>query len=257
MTSLLALAAAASVLATAPNAPQDRGAEVTARYHEAAAEDDAASLVALWKEHPDLVLVTIDADLEGALSLRESEETPDEEAISALHRRALFGARAADEATGHPILWDYVSSFVGWDGDEQKRFRAGQAAFGRARRAAAEGDHAAAAEAGLECVELAEPLGDWWGTAMGHSAHGRARLALGEHEAALVSLSRARMIYRDLGLFGSELSNLRGMIEALVALERFERARAALTQALALAASLGDDAARAELSDQLTRVAAR
>ncbi len=246
-TTLLVTLLLSSALAVPIDALQDRGAEVAQRYQQAAAEEDHAGLVELWKANPGLILVTIDADLEGSLKLRESSPEPDEDAIAALHARALAGARAAAEATGHPILLDYASAFVGWDREQQRRFRAGQAAFGRARGAAKAGDQEAAAAAGLECAELAEPLGDWWGTAMGHSAHGQALLALGRFDEALVALSRARMIYHDLGLVGSEYGNARGVVTALRELGRTERCRAAALASIELARAVGDEQGLAEL----------
>ncbi len=214
---------------------------VTERYHECAASSDRAGLVELWKGNPSSILYTIDADLEGALKLVEASEEPDAAAIAALHKRALFGASCAEEATGHPILVEYATSFVGWSREQQLAFRQGQAAYGAARGAMKKGEHEAAAKHGRECAELAEPLGDWWGTAMGFSAEGSARVAAGDHEAALVPLSRARLIYHDLGLIGSEYSCLRGLVSSLTALDRNPRAMHAAKQALALAKQLGHE----------------
>jgi tetratricopeptide (TPR) repeat protein len=239
---LVALAGAASPGPVDPAVPavQDRGTEVSQRYHALAAAGDGAGLAALWQGNPDLVLPVIDADLEGSLKLRESSETPDEQAIAALQARALFGARAAEQASGHPILVDYAASFVGWDAEQQRRFRAGQAAFGRARQAARAADHAAALAAATECRELAEPLGDWWGTAMGLGAEGQALAALGRHEEALVALARARLIHHDLGLDSSAYRNLLDMLDALQALGRAVRRDAVLAQALVQGERQGD-----------------
>ena len=58
------------------------------------------ALLELWREHPESILTTIDADLEGALALWEqSPESPDSEAIALHHERALWGALAASEIT--------------------------------------------------------------------------------------------------------------------------------------------------------------
>lgn len=221
--------------------------EIAAKYHELAAKEDHAGLVALWKENPGAILYTIDADLEGSLAEVEKSEAPDREKIAMLHARALFGAQAAEEATGRPIFVEYASSFVGWTREQQKSFREGQQAHGEARKALRAGEHDAAARSARRCAELAEPLGDWWGTAMGCSAEGMAHQAAGKHEAALVPLTRARMIYHDLGLTGSEYQNLRALVDSLVALERKVRARHSARQALALATALGDKDGSAEL----------
>lgn len=215
--------------------------DVAARYHEAAAAADHDALVALWRANPGDILGTIDADLERSLAMREAADESDEideEGIAALHARALFGARAASEATGNPIFADYASSFVGWTREQQRAFRGGQQAFGRSRQAAAAGDHEAALAAGRECLELAEPLGDWWGMAMGLSAMGGASQALGDHEAALMSFARARQIHHDLGLYGAELGNVQAMVASCMELGRKARAQATAEQGLALARRL-------------------
>ena len=82
---------------------------------------------------------------------------------------------------------------------------------------------------------------------MGCSAEGMALAAAGKHEAALVPLSRARLIYHDLGLTGSEYRNLRALLESLVALDRKVRALHTAKQALALSREVEDDKGAKEL----------
>jgi tetratricopeptide (TPR) repeat protein len=233
---------------------QARGAEVTEQYHAFAELQDFASLVDLWRENRDLILRTIDGDLEGSLSLRENSDEPDEEAVTALHERALFGAAAAGEATGNPIFLDYTAAFVGWDAEQQQQFRAGQAAFGRARQSNANGEYEEGMRAGTECLELAEPLGDWWGMAMGLTVRSQALMALERPEEALVSFQRARQIHHDLGLQGSEYANMLGMIDALGLLKRSERQRAVVKQALDIAHELGDADNVERLANMLTEL---
>lgn len=228
-------------------APAQEGDDVVTQYQAAAAAGDEAALVKLWQENPYAILVTIDEDLEGSLSIRESE-SPDETAIAALHARALFGARCADQATGHPIFLEYASSYVGWTRDEEQRFRGGQAAHGKAQQALRAGDLDAAAKAGQECIDLAEPLGDWWGTAMGLGVKGQALLMKGDLLEALRCLQRARLINHDLGLVGSEYRNARAMVECLAGLNRTERLLATARQALALAGLVGDAKGQGELA---------
>jgi hypothetical protein len=246
--------AAPALAAPAPDDAED----VVAAYHAAAAAGDSDALVALWRAHPGDVLATIDADLEQSLALRESAEHPDqadEAAIAALEKRAVFGARAATAATGHPIFVDYATAFTSWDGAQQARFRHGQGAFGSAMAALKSGDAAAAADAARRCLELAEPLGDWWGTAMGHTVLGRAQLAAGDAGAALLSHARARQIHHDLGLAGSEYGNLAGMIEAGEALGATARVVAWLRAAVALGGSLGDEAGVVRWTERLEALA--
>lgn len=244
-------AVAPAVLAT-PATPravpaQDPQAEVAASYRKLFEARDQAGLAALWREHPDLVLMTIDEDLEGSLALVEASDKPDAKAIAEMHARALFGAQAAIVAGLSPILADYTAAYVGFDAAQQKQFRAGQQAFGKARAAAKAGKHDEALAAGNECLAAAEPLGDWWGTAMGFTAVGQAQLALGQHEQALIAFARARALNHDLGLFGSEYGSLQGMVASLQALKQTARLKEIARQAAALGRSLGDTEGAAEL----------
>lgn len=236
------------LLALAPE-PVAEPKEVRKQFIELAAAKDRAGCVALWRAHPGLVLSTIDADLEGSLKVREKSAEPDLKKIAELHERALWGAEIAFEASGHPILRDYASSFVGWNAAEQKSFRAGQAAFGKAMKSLDAKDGASALAAGTECLQLAAPLGDWWGSAMGYQAIAAAHKVLGNHEKALEAAAFARLLYHDLGLASDEYEVLGTMIEACRALGRMPRARASIDRALDLAKQLKDDEGVKKLSE--------
>ena len=214
---------------------------VRKQFVELAGKQDHDACLALWRANPGAVLGTIDADLEGSLKVREKAGEPDLQKINELLTRAMWGAQIAAEASGHPMILDYAASFVGWNDAERKRFRGGQAAFGRALKAldAKEADKALAA--GEECLSLARPLGDWWGTAMGFDAIAAAQEALGQHEKALEAASVARTIYHDLGLEGDEYSALQSMTSMCQKLGRIARAKVSCDAAIALAKRLKDD----------------
>ena len=224
---------------------------VTASYRALHEAGDREGLAALWREHPGRVLVTIDADLEASLSLWESSpEEPDQEAIAALHARALFGAEVAAQARGNPILRDYASSFVGWTDVQKLDFRAGQAAFGRAAQALREGDLEVALAGARECRERALPLGDWWGTAMGLEFEAAALRGLGRHDEALAAGIRGRQIYHQLGLSSSALGCALGALDSAISLERWQRAHALADDCIRAAAASGDRDRRAALLGQ-------
>jgi len=219
--------------------------DVRAEFVRLHAADDTEAVRALWEASPGQILVTIDEDLEGSLSVWEAAQggelrDADLNAIEQQHQRALWGARLATEVTNRAIFIDYTSSFVGWSEEEKRSFREGQAAFGRARKALAAEEWDAALLAGQECTDLALPLGDWWGAAMGLSAQARALLGEGKTAAALVPASRARLLYQQLGLTGSELGAVETMLTALEALGRRERALACAEAAVSLASGLAD-----------------
>lgn len=232
--------------AAKPAAGKSKRSEIKAKFEELYTKKDRAGCLALWKENPEFVLPTIDADLEGSLRVYEGGGEPDMKKIDALHKRALWGAEIAVEATGHPILLDYASSFVGWNKDQRSLFRAGQAVYKKSVDAAAKGDHKMALEAGRECVDRASALGDWWGAAMGYEATGQAQQALSDFDNALVAFSRARILNHDLGLTSDEYTNLRSMIDMCYAVERWQRGLAALNQALETARKAGNKEALVE-----------
>jgi tetratricopeptide (TPR) repeat protein len=232
--------------------PQDRREAVTAKYHALFETQDAAGMRELWSENEGLVLQTIDADLEGSLSKWEgAKEAPPTAEIEALHARALFGARCASEALSRPIFLDYASSFVGWNDEQKLDFRAGQAVYGRAMQELRDDNAEVALEAARETVLRALPLGDWWGTAMGHGAEGMALQAMGELEDALSAYSRARLLNSDLGLQFSEYRNLQGMLSCLRSLERWQRALVVSESVVEYAKAFQDaDGLRAGLTAQ-------
>lgn len=228
--------------------------DVKAAFESLDGKKDHAGMVALWKKHPGRALGVIDSYLEGGLKILEGDK-PDQESVKAMFARALRGAHAADEALGRCIFSDYAASFVGWTPEQQKRFRGGQKAFGAFRKAirSQDGAEKALTEA-TRCLDLARPLGDWWGMAMGHTGRGQALEKLGRLEEALAAHQAARLIYHDFHL-SSELNNLRAMARLLVKLDRKPRARVTVKRALVLAKALGKrgERALAEL-EELSRV---
>jgi hypothetical protein len=244
---MLHVAVALALLAPvpAPAVPQD---QVRTDFVALFEGREKEGLLELWRENPGAILVTIDADLEGALGLWEQKpDAPDSAGIAERHERALWGAQAATELTGNPIFADYAASFVGWDSDQKRSFRAGQKAFGAARKALGAGDADAALAAARDCIGRAGPLGDWWGLAMGLQAVGDALAVRGDHAAAAASLARARQINHDLGLTGAEYGCSVGLARVLADHGPHHRAQAAVSHAIALAVALGDEAGQGEL----------
>lgn len=242
---MLILALALAFTSPAPAVQQD---QVRTDFVALFEGREKEGLLELWRENPGAILVTIDADLEGALSEWEKKpDAPDTAAIAERHERALWGAMAATELTGNPIFADYAASFIGWDTEQKRSFRAGQKAFGSARRALAGGDTEAALAAARDCIGRAGPLGDWWGLAMGLQAEGDALARQGDHAAAALSLARARQVNHDLGLTGAEYGCSVSLARVLAQHGPHERARAAVSHAIALAVAVGDENGQGEL----------
>jgi hypothetical protein len=187
--SLAAVSLAAVSLAAGPQ--ED---EIAVKFRECAAKKDRAALVALWRAHP--VRRWFDRRVPRGFArqmeeARAKKQPVDEKEIAAMHATALFGASCADEAFGTAIFSDYASSFVGLDEAQQYKFRRGQAAHKEAQALLREKKGAEALEHAKECAELARPLGDWWGTAMGVAAMGKAYELLDKKDEALSAYSLA------------------------------------------------------------------
>lgn len=228
-------------------APADPRANVREAYHAAWEARDAEALAATWREHPDLVLTTFDADLEAGLAAWEKRGEGHEARTAELFTRAAWGAEVAADALDRPILGDYANAFRGWTDEERKRFRRGQAAFGEARKALSAGDFDEGLARARECHGLAVALGDWWGTAMGLGLEGSALGRKGEHAEAAAAFSRARLLNHQLGLVSSEYRALHGLAGALHAAGAHRRAHRACADGIALATTLGDAEGRRKL----------
>lgn len=226
------------------------------RFVELHAAKDEKGCEELWRQHPYEVIYVIDEDLEGALAAWEKASgKPDPAVIAAHHERALWGARIASRASSHPIFLDYTSAFVSQNDAQKKNFRGGQKAHGEARAAMKAKNFAEAQTKAKLCVDLASPLGDWWGHAMGLSALGAAFAADGKHVEAIAPLGQAAMIYRDLQMPGDEYGAVRALANALVATGAKERAKAVLGRALELAGVVGDDKNKPALEAELAKLA--
>ncbi|MEX1024686.1 MAG: hypothetical protein WD226_06365 [Planctomycetota bacterium] len=238
-------------LASQEGAAADPDPRVAVReaYHEAWTGRDAAALTAVWRAKPALVLSTFDADLEAGLAAWEAG-AEGHEALTAEHfERAVWAAELAAAALDRPIFGDYAHAFTGWDAEERKRFRRGQAAFGEANAALREEKAQEARARAAECREIAIALGDWWGTAMGLGIEGTALLALERPKEAAVAFARARLLNHQLGLFASEFRALRGLVDALIAADDNVRAIRAANDGLVYARDQGDVSAQRALLD--------
>jgi tetratricopeptide (TPR) repeat protein len=251
--SLVACVLALCALTGARGPAAQGGGDLRKAFEELDAKKDDAGLREFWKQNADATLGLIDSYLEG--SLREIEKKGDAKKIAQMQQLALRGAKAADAAHGREIFTDYASSFIGWDEAQRKSFRAGQKAFGKAGAALKQGDAAAALAAAEECVALARPLGDWWGTAMGLTASAEAQEKLGKTEAAADLHAQAWLIHRELGLRGDAYGNLASMARLYADLGRTERARVSAERALEMARALGDAEGTAKLEELVKRLA--
>ncbi|MBL8693386.1 MAG: hypothetical protein JNJ88_04740 [Planctomycetes bacterium] len=226
--------------------------EIRERFLALDAKRDHAGIVELWKDAPARALPTIDEDLEGFLAL--VEKGGDSKEIEKMKERALRGAKAADQAFQHPIFSDYTSSYVGWNAEQQKQFRAGQQASGAAMQALQKKDFAAAKKEAQRSIDLARPLGDWWGASSGYGALGAAEEGLGNKEAALDAYQQARVLHHDLNFFDQEIRDETAMARLLLDLGRTVRAGVVLQQATQRAESRKNEKALAAIAELRKRL---
>jgi hypothetical protein len=243
---------ATCLFALAPRSVAQDIGQLRKTFEELDAKKDEAGLREYWKQNADVALYVIDSYLEGSLKLIESKG--DAQKVAAMQQLALRGAHAADAALGREIFADYASAFVGWDEAQRKSFRGGQKAHGKSRGALKQGDAAAALKSAEECVALARPLGDWWGTAMGLTAAAEAQEKLGKAEAAADLHAQAWLIHAELGLRGDAYGNLTAMARLYADLGREERARVSAQRALEMARALGDAEGTLKLEELVKRL---
>lgn len=248
---LVACLLATCLFALAPSGTAQDIGQLRKTFEELDAKKDEAGLREYWKQNADVALYVIDSYLEGSLKLIETKG--DAQKIGAMQQLALRGAHAADAALGREIFADYASAFVGWDEAQRKSFRGGQKAHGRAR-GALEKDAAAALKSAEECIALARPLGDWWGTAMGLTAAAEAQEKLGKAEAAADLHAQAWLIHAELGLRGDAYGNLTAMARLHAELGRNDRARVSAQRALEMARALGDAEGTLKLEELVKRL---
>ena len=250
---LSALSAMPLFLAPRPSAEED----VRLKFEALDEKHDNPAIVQLWRDNPAEALGVIDSYLEGSLSKLEADRATPPATIAAMEARGLRGARAADEAFSTAIFADYAASFGSWNGEEQTRFRRGQELFGVASKALRAKNYAEALAKATDSLELARPLGDWWGSAMALGVMGQAHLQLGQKLEALECASQARLIDHDLRLVQAEYTSLDVIVRAATALGRVERALVAAEAGLALAHQLGEEAGAAAYEKALTDLRAR
>ena len=222
-----------------------------ASFEKLIATNSTSEMIELWKGRPFETLPTIDSYLEGSLKLVETSNAPDQNAIHEMHAKAMQGATAADKAFGSVIFSEYASSFIGWNREQQKQFRLGQKAHADARTLLQAKQFEEALTAGQDCLAKAQPLGDWWGTAMGYAVIGAAHKGLGASEKALTAYTLSRSIYHDLRLGRAELQCTVEMVSLLKQAGNTTRAKVTCLQGIALAEQLGDNPTKSKLTEIL------
>jgi len=220
--------------------------DVPARFQALHEKQDRDGCAALWRERPALALATLEADLDRAAALHESEKGAGGAAIRALEQRALWGAAIARDALGAPLIADLVAARVGWSEKERGYARDQRAIQDRARSQLEKADNKFGQESAHEAVSRALALGDWHAAATAYETCAIAYQALSNFDDALLAWSQARRLYRELRLADREIACLRGALDMCFATDRAERGREIADQAAAAARALGDRKGTAE-----------
>jgi tetratricopeptide (TPR) repeat protein len=151
------------------------------RLEKMLSDGDTAWVIQTFRRHPEGVLAFVDQYLEGGLKI--IEKGGDAAKATASFRRGLSFAEAADDAFKEVLFTEYAANFGSWSREEQKRFRQGQAEYGKGRKAK-EDDPATALAHFKSSLSLAKPLGDKWGMAVAYMQIAETQSTLGEYEAA-------------------------------------------------------------------------
>jgi len=236
------------LVALSPSLPAEN--DLAVRMRELHGKGDREGCAALLSEKRPEALPAIEGWLDAALALRESGRAEDVPAARADEELAVWAAGIARDALDAPLLADLAASRAGWTDSDRRLFREARAVHARALGAIEKEENRVGLEAGLESVTRALALGDWRGAAMGYQTAAIAHQALSSFDDALVAWSQARVVYRGLGARDEELACQRAVVDMCYATERFARGREAADQAAALAASLGNEKARAELLER-------
>jgi hypothetical protein len=248
------------VLLAALLLPFQADARVPARFKTLHAKNDRAGCVVLWRENPALALPTIEEDLDAALALRDKTRAPSDKALApsdrtseadlsavrALEERALWGAQAARDALGAPLIADLAAARIGWNERDRGLYRDQRAIQLRAKSLLEKGDNRIGLEAAQEAAVRALALGDWHGAATAYETCAAGHQALSALEDALVSWSQARLFYRELDLADREVACLRGALDMCFAVNRPSRGREIADEAAAAARALHDPKSEAE-----------
>ena len=225
------------------------------------AKGEQTRLAMAFKEDGWNILGYIDMHCEGWLALLEKGEDQSEKGkqkILEIQAKGRDLAAIADRALGDTRFSAYVQNFYGWNAEQRKAFREGQALYKQAETilaAAASPQEALQAVTPLQqSIARSRPLGDTWGQSMALSALGRVQLDNQQLSAASATMNDAVRLGREIRDLDSVWNGLGVQYQANAREKRYEQAKAALQEQYLIALDLQDEAIQKKVQHQLVEL---
>jgi hypothetical protein len=232
--------------------------EGKALYDALYASGNEGRLAAAFKADGWNILGYIDTHCEGWLALLEQGADQKEEGkqkILEMQTKGRSLAATADRALGDTRFTAYVQNFYGWNAEQRKAFREGQALFKQAEgilAAANSPQEALAAVTPLrQSLERSRPLGDTWGQSMALAVLGRVQEQNDQLPEAQATMGDAVRLGREIRDLDSVWNGLAVQYQAGARARQYDAAKAALQEQYLIALDLQDEKIQQKVQHQL------
>jgi hypothetical protein len=241
-------------------AEKDPYAELEGRelYDALLAAGEEGRLRQVFRDDAWQILGYIDSHCEGWLALKERGALATEEGAKQAADMQATGrklAEMADQVLGDTRLVAYVTSFYGWNDEQQKRFREGQKLFREGASLYREAKSPAEAMNAISPLQQslghARALGDTWGQSMALSLIGRVEADNRHYTESTAALKEAVRIGREIRDIDAVWGGLGALYETAIAEKAYEPARDALQEQYLVAKELNDVATAERIVKQL------
>jgi len=225
------------------------------------AAGDENRLATAFKQNGWTILHYIDKPCEGWMSLLERDADKSDEGkqkLAEMQARGRKLAAIADRALGDTRFSAYVESFYGWNADQRKSFREGQALYKQGEAVMNEAGTPQGQLAALTPLEQSlahsRPLDDIWGQSMALAAIGRIQELNDQQNDANATMEQARQLGRQIRDLSSVWDALAVRYEIAVHDSQYQAAKDALQEQYLIAMDLGDEKTQQTVTRQLVEL---
>jgi hypothetical protein len=244
-----------------PGADQYAPLEGSNLYDAIYAAGDENRLVTAFKADGWNILGYIDKHCEGWLALLEAGEDKKEDGrakIAAMQAKGRKLAAIADRALGDTRFTAYVENFYGWNPDQQKSFREGQALFHQAETVIGEADSAQAMLAAVtplrQSIDRSRTIGDTWGQSMALAALGRVQEQNNQLSEAYATMNDAVRLGREIRDLNSVWEGLGVQYEVSGRQMQYQPAKDALQDQYLIALDLKDEKVQQQVTHKMVEL---
>jgi hypothetical protein len=243
--------------------PKDPYAQLTGKdlYEAALKAGDDTRLRQAFHDEGWQILSFIDSHCEGWLALKESGALATEDGKKQSDDMQATGrklAAMADEVLGNTRLVNYVTSFYGWNDEQQKRFREGQKLYKQGATLAHEARTPEEAMNAISPLQQslgdARALGDTWGQSMALALIGRIQADNKLYPESTATMKEAVKLGREIRDLDSVWAGLAVQYETAIAQQAYEPAHEALQEQYLLAKDLNDTQTEEKIVKQLVEL---